>query len=306
MKTGCWWETCVYNVDVSSEKSAFNSARRSEQASFDLAVRLLDRVYPFGAWVLREGSKTQGCGLGSWWAGHIDRTSFDKFVGLATEVHEILHCLHNKHGKFYPGVDKQATYTKPQNTWTWRNEWPKRGEIFNQFGRVLQQDHMLKLYFTNGRAGMADQRLYGFLTECQAYLQDVVSGAWLSDGVSPGSYSVKPPLNNNKISDGYPFNIAAWQYASVLYLQRIKSNYAVTWQKMLSGTGKYGEVGKLFLAHHDRFNYLLRLYIDKNGLTFRNGFQQEETQEARSRMTKALMRDDVIQQLRAKLAPDGR
>jgi hypothetical protein len=300
-KAGCWWETCVRDVDVSSEKLAFNSARNSEQASFDLAIRLLDKVYPFGAWILREGSKTPGCGLGSWWAGHIDRSSFDKFVGLATEVHEILHCLHNKHSKFYPGVDRQVLYTQPPYG-TWRNEWPTRGEIFNQFGSLLKQDSMLKLYFTNGRAGMADQRLSGFLTECQAYLQDAVSTAWLADGVSSGSYSVKPPVNNNKISDGHPFNLAAWQYASVLYLQRVKSNYAGTWRKMLSGTGKYGEVGKLFLAHHDRFSFLLRLYIDTNGITFRNGFRQKETQEARSLTGRALGKDDVIGQLRATLA----
>jgi len=109
-------------------------------------------------------------------------------------------------------------------------------------------------------------------------------------------------VNNNKISDGHPFNLAAWQYASVLYLQRVKSNYAGTWRKMLSGTGKYGDVGKLFLAHHDRFSFLLRLYIDTNDITFRNGFRQKETQEARSRTGRALGKDDVIGQLRAALA----
>jgi len=159
---------------------------------------LQDKVYPFGAWILREGLKTPGCGLGSWWASHIDKRSFDHFVALDTVVHEILHCLHNERHKFYPGVNRQALYTEHASPdVSWDKEWPQRGEIYNQFGRLLKQHSMFKLYFTNtpDKPRMAKQTLDGFLTECQAYLQaDGVSGAWLSTGVSQGSYSVKPSI----------------------------------------------------------------------------------------------------------------
>jgi len=160
---------------------------------------------------------------------------------------------------------------------------------------------MFELYFTNSnRRGMADQRLSGFLTECEAYLQGPPSGAWLTDGVS-SSFSCKPEFTgmvrrNINIQQGHPFNLAMWQVASVLYLKRVKTNYASTWRKMLAGEGKYGDVGRLFLAHHDRFDFLLRLYIDKNGIS--SDFKKDEIREARS-LTK--QNANVLEQLRSAL-----
>merc|ERR1711920_426429 len=189
-----------------------------------------------------------------------------------------------------------------------RNSFPKRGEVYNQFTSTLRATHMFKLYFTNERSGMADQRLSGFLTECEAYLHGPNSGAWLNDGVSSG-YSSKPEFTgmdrmNIDIQEGHPYNLAMWQVASVLYLKRIKDAYSATWQKMLQGEDKYGDVGRLFLAHFDRFDFLLRLYIDKNnvGASHRDGgsFKKEEIREARTLTAKNV---GVIKELRSALAP---
>jgi len=301
MKTGCWWETCPRDVDATPEQRAFRNGMGKE-AAYDLATRLLEKTYPFGAEVLKLAKKTPKCGIETWWASHIDTSSFDEFVRLGTEVHELMHCLHNQLGTFIPGVDMNKVVYKEQNLpSSWRNSWPTRGEIYSQFSSKLRASHMFKLYFTNSQmGGMGDQRLSGFLTECEAYLQGPPSGSWLNDGVS-SSYSCKPEFTgmarrNINIQEGHPYNLAMWQCASALYLKRVKTNYASTWQKMLAGEGKYGDVGRLFLAHHDRFDFLLRLYIDKNKIS--SDFMEEEIREARS-LTK--QNANVIEQLRTAL-----
>merc|ERR1712045_666460 len=176
-----------------------------------------------------------GCGINTWWASHIDTASFGKFVRLGTEVHELIHCLHNNKGNFIPGVDfnKVAYNEKGLHSSSWRNSFPKRGEIYSQFTSKLQATSMFKLYFTNERHGIANQRLSGFLTECEAYLHGPNSGAWLNDGVSSGYSSTPTFTSDNRgnldIQEGHPYNLAMWQVASVLYLKTIKNKYSTTW-----------------------------------------------------------------------------
>jgi len=273
MKTGCWWETCPRDVDATPEQEAFKNVKSDEEA-FDLAIRLLDKAYPFGAEILRTAKTIPKCKLPSWYAGHIDRDSFDKFVRLNTEVHELVHCLNHNTGNFVPGLDMgKALYNEEGMYFKWLNEWPQRKEIYSEFGPKMASDGTMRLYFTNSeRPGMGDQRLSTMLSETEAYMQGVASGAWLNDGVS-SSYSHRPEFNelniriNINIQEGNPKNLATWQCASVLYLKRVKTNYDETWKKMLAGEGKYGDVGRLFLAYYDRFDFLLRLYVDKNKIT---------------------------------------
>merc|ERR1719251_824668 len=126
-------------------------------------------------------------------------------------------------------------------------EFPMRSEVWSRFP-------------ANVRADSFD----GLFTETEAYLHDSPSSSWLNDGVGQ-SNSVTPSINFNKFNSGAPYQLAYWSFANVLYLQRIKSNYQQTWNKMKQkGDSYHAKVGKLFLAHYDRFNFLLRLYVDKN------------------------------------------
>jgi hypothetical protein len=65
------------------------------------------------------------------------------------------------------------------------------------------------------------------------------------------------------------------------------------------GDSKHAVIGRLFLAHHDRFNFLLELYIDKNGNS--NGYRPSLTKLLREKK-KVLAADNFVEELRAALS----
>jgi predicted metal-binding protein len=175
------------------------------------------------------------------------------------------------------------------------DNFPQRKEIWDMLTDDIRQQQMYVSYFNPDKA-QGDYRLFGLMTETEAYLHMVPSSSWLSDGVS-SSISVRPSLKLNMAMQGDPFAQAFWSWTLVLYIQRIKTDYPSTWSKLLSGDDvRYKEVARTFLAYHDRFSFLLRLYVDKNDITTRN---RDKINHCRDEKAKALRNMDVIALLRA-------
>jgi len=235
-------------------------------------------------------------GMGSW----------KEFINaMPTALHETIHCMHGCNGKYMPGLTGDlVVYTQKSNNcanlWddNFENEFPRRNELWSRFPNQIRSESsgLYSIYFDPSKGSFSGQRIDGLLTETEAYLHDVASGAWLNDGVGD-KISVQPPVDANLLDNGNPYALAYWSFAGVLYLQRIKSHYPNTWRKMnIKSETPYSQIGRLFLAHHDRFNFLLRLYMDKNDVTM--PFKQENADLLRSEKARVLAEDDVIAELR--------
>jgi len=307
LDAGCWWETCVKDVDVTAEKAAF--VPHDYDKAQDILLRVYDKVYPFGASLFRNARNMKGLndcsgkfrkwvdtmnGMGSW-------TAF--LDALPTTLHETIHCAHGNNGEFRPGLladDLVFAYEDCSGgscRWddSFEDSFPMRNEIWSRFPSKVQSESLYSTYFKPG-GSFSEQRLGGLLTETEAYLHDVPSGAWLNDGVGD-TFSVNPRVDVNLLDNGNPYALAYWSFAGVVYLQRIKSHYQSTWQKMKQkGDSKHAQIGRLFLAHYDRFNFLLGLYIDQNDVTMR--FKKELADLLRTEKVNALAKDDVITELR--------
>jgi len=305
MNTGCWWETCAKDVDVTAEKAAF--VANNYDVAQDILFRVYDKVYPYGAYIFRECRNMKGgndCSqkFRKWFENKLG--SWQSFLDAApTALHETIHCVHGHNGEYRPGLlDNLLIFTQESNNGmnlvsdAWLNTFPKRNEIWSRFpSKVQNEDRLYYIYYKPGES-ISEQRILGLMTETEAYLHDVASGAWLNDGVG-ATRSVTPPVNVNLLDNGHPYALAYWSFANVVYLQQIKSHYQSTWNKMLQkGDTSYAQVGRLFLAHYDRFNFLLSLYIDKNDVTMT--MNKELTDLLRSEKKNALAGNDVISELR--------
>jgi len=312
MKSGCWQETCVRDLDVTAEKRAF--VPNDVDKSLDIFIRLFDKVYPFGSWLFRNaktwtGQRDCSASFKYWMVERTPKalTSWNNFLGnLPLTIHEVVHCMHGNNGKHVPYLSKS------DDEFTWKkcsggicrsytsfdHGFPKRKDINAGIpAEVKSYGLYYELYFVK----MGHQRLDGFLSETEAYLHDSAASAWMNDGVGKG-ISVKPSVDVTRSNMGNTYSLAYWSFASVLYLGRIKSHHKSTWQKMKQkGDSKHAVIGRLFLAHHDRFNFLLELYIDKNGVTD-DSKKAGLTKLLREEKKKVLAADNFVEELRAALS----
>jgi hypothetical protein len=314
MKSGCWWETCVKDLDVTAEKKAF--VPNDVGKSLDILIRLFDKVYPFGSWLFRNAKTWTGVGpkdcTASFKKWMVDRTpkaltSWNNFLdNLPLTIHETVHCMHSNNGKQVPDLlGKLDEFTLKKcsggscTTYTsFTNGFPKRKDINAGIPAEVKSDGLYyNLYFTKEHG---NYDVHMMLTETEAYLHDSPASAWMNDGVGKGN-SVKPSVDVTRINMGNTYSLAFWSFASVLYIGRIKSHHKGTWQKMKQkGDSKHAVIGRLFLAHHDRFNFLLQLYIDKNG--FSDSKRAGLTKLLREEKKKVLAADNFVEELRAALS----
>jgi hypothetical protein len=298
-------------LDVTAEKRAF--VPNNVDKSLDILIRLLDKVYPFGSWLFHNaktwtGQRDCSASFKYWMVERKPKAlrSWDNFLDLLPFiVHETVHCMHGNIGKYVPDLLAKEKFALKECSrgsckifTDFINGFPKRKDINAGIPAMVKSDGFIyKLYFTGS---MGNDGIHQMLTETEAYLHDGASGAWMNDGVGKGN-SIVPRPGFNTMMHGRTYALSFWSLASVLYLGRIKSHHKSTWQKMKQkGDSKHAVIGRLFLAHHDRFNFLLELYIDKNGNS--NGYRPSLTKLLREKKKKVLAADNFVEELRAALS----
>jgi hypothetical protein len=246
-----WDEEVKSKTDLSDIEANY-----SQEKWFETATTLLERIYPYGKWIVEQVGKADS---EQWFE---DRSTFDGiFLFLSTGVHEDLHILTaNKSGQtnyqkyvFPVGIDRTVAATAIKT--------PPRLSIGKYVDQTVKDGNgMYKLYFTNDEEpGMADQDLFSTLDELNAYTTDELLGY---------------------VQSSYPYGIQSncgqglysFMYFTELSLKAFRLDYPQDYARLLTQK----DVLETILTLWSRANFVYTTIKDQNSTNTCEFYKQQK------------------------------
>jgi len=259
-----WNEEIKKKTDLSDIESGY-----SETQWFEGALATLERLYPYGKWVLEQVGKAD---TDQWFD---DKSSFKgMFLSLSTGVHEDIHFLTaNKTGQtgdtkyvFPVGVDKFVSATDITT--------PPRLSIGKYVDpAVSSKNNMYKLYFTNDEeSGMADQDMFSTLDELNAYTTDELLGYIQSQ------YS-------SDIASNCGYGLYSFMYFTELSLKAFRKDHKADYEAFL----KHRDELETILTLWSRASFVYNIIKDQNTANSCGFYKQEKAE-----LVKLIFSTDVL------------